>query len=86
VPGAGLPTIVQILNGEKPSNTGPVLFARPLGSGFKYSGGCVTIMQLAMMDVYGRPYHELLRESNCLAGWKKLNREDREDRKEIDVA
>ena len=27
--------------------------------------------------------------SNCLAGWKKLNhedREDREDRKEIDVA
>ena len=27
MPDATLPTIVQILNGEKPSNTGPVLFA-----------------------------------------------------------
>jgi CubicO group peptidase (beta-lactamase class C family) len=62
VPATTLPTIAQILNGEKPSNTGPVLFARPPGSGFKYSGGGVTIMQLAMMDVYGKPYHELLQE------------------------
>ena len=61
-PAPALPTIVQILNGEKPSNTGPVLFARPPGSGFKYSGGGVTIMQLAMTDVYGKPYHELLQE------------------------
>jgi CubicO group peptidase (beta-lactamase class C family) len=61
-PDTALPTIVQILDGEKPSNTGPVLFARPPGSGYKYSGGAVTIMQLAMMDVYGRPYAELLQE------------------------
>ena len=61
-PTAALPTIVQILNGEKPSNTGPVLFALPPGSGYKYSGGGVTIMQLAMTDVYAKPYHELLQE------------------------
>jgi CubicO group peptidase (beta-lactamase class C family) len=53
---------VQILNGEKPSNTGPVLFARPPGAAFKYSGGGVTIMQLAMSDVFGKPYPELLQE------------------------
>ncbi len=59
---AQLPTLVQILNGEKPSNVGPVLFARPPFSGYKYSGGAVTVMQLAMTDVYGRPYPELLQE------------------------
>jgi CubicO group peptidase (beta-lactamase class C family) len=61
-PGAALPTLVQILNGEKPSNVGPVLFARPPYAGFKYSGGAVTIMQLVMMDASNRPYPELLQE------------------------
>jgi CubicO group peptidase (beta-lactamase class C family) len=61
-PGSPLPTLVQILRGEKPSNTGPVIFGRPPGTGFKYSGGGVTIMQLAMTDVYGKPYPDLLRE------------------------
>jgi CubicO group peptidase (beta-lactamase class C family) len=62
VPSAALPTLVQILNGEKPSNVGPVLFARRPYAGFKYSGGGVTIMQLAMTDAYGRSYPELLQE------------------------
>jgi CubicO group peptidase (beta-lactamase class C family) len=62
MPNTVLPTVVQILNGDKPSNTGPVLFARPPGSFFKYSGGGVTIMQLAMTDVYQKPYPELLQE------------------------
>jgi len=62
MPDTVLPTVVQILRGEKPSNTGPVLFARPPGSEFKYSGGGVTIMQLAMTDVYQKPYPELLQE------------------------
>jgi CubicO group peptidase (beta-lactamase class C family) len=61
-PTAPLPTLPQILNGQKPSNVRPVRFARPPYEGYKYSGGGVTIMQLAMMDVYGRPYPELLQE------------------------
>ena len=61
-PSAPLPTVPQILNGQKPSNVGPVRFARPPYEGYKYSGGGVTIMQLAMTDVYGRPYPELLQE------------------------
>jgi CubicO group peptidase (beta-lactamase class C family) len=62
MPQAALPTIEQILKGDPPSNTGTVLFARPPGSVYKYSGGGVTIMQLAMMDVYARPYPELMQE------------------------
>jgi CubicO group peptidase (beta-lactamase class C family) len=61
-PTAPLPTLPQILNGEKPSNVGPVRFARPPYSRYKYSGGGVAIMQLAMRDTYGRPYPELLQE------------------------
>jgi len=61
-PGSPLPTVIQILKGEQPSNTGPVLFARPPGEAYKYSGGGVTIMQLLMTDLYGRPYTELLQD------------------------
>jgi len=56
------PTVVQILNGARPSNVGPVLFARPPYRAFKYSGGGVTIMQLAMSDLYGREYPLLIHD------------------------
>ena len=56
------PTLVQILNGEPPSNVGPVEMARPPMSAHHYSGGAVTIMQLALGDVTERPFPELLNE------------------------
>jgi len=55
------PTVVQILNGEAPSTLGPVLFARPPFQAYKYSGGGTTIMQLALTDLTGVPFEELLR-------------------------
>ena len=61
-PSAPRPTLVQILNGEQPSNVGPVRFARPPYAGMKYSGGGVTLAQLAVMDVVGRPYAEIGRD------------------------
>jgi CubicO group peptidase (beta-lactamase class C family) len=57
-----LPTIIQILKGEKPSNVGPVLLARSSLTASHYSGGGVTIMQLALIDIIGRPYTEILQE------------------------
>lgn len=60
-PKESLPTVVQILNGEKPSNTGRVLMERPPYSAFKYSGGGVTIVQLAATDTTGRPFAELMK-------------------------
>jgi CubicO group peptidase (beta-lactamase class C family) len=59
-PSAPRPTVVEILNGSKPSNVGPVLMERPPFTAFKYSGGGVTVMQLAMMDTFREPYAELL--------------------------
>ncbi len=61
-PSAPRPTVVQILNGEAPSNVGPVLFARPPYQAMKYSGGGLTIMQLALTDLTGVPFAELLRQ------------------------
>lgn len=62
-PGAPRPTLVQILNGQKPSNVGPVLFARPPYTGAKYSGGGVTLAQLAVTDVVRRPLADLARDA-----------------------
>src|SRR5262245_13552064 len=56
------PTLVQILNGEKPSNVGPVRFERPPFTSYKYSGGGTTILQLAMLDVFRRPFAEIMSE------------------------
>ena len=56
------PTTVQILDGDKPSNVGPVLLARPPLTAFHYSGGGVTILQLALTDVIGKLYPEILQE------------------------
>jgi CubicO group peptidase (beta-lactamase class C family) len=56
------PTIVQILNGEGPSNVGKVRLERPPLTAYKYSGGGVTIMPLAVSDVVGKPYPQILHE------------------------
>jgi CubicO group peptidase (beta-lactamase class C family) len=59
-PSAPRPTIVEILDGSKPSNVGPVWMERPPFVAMKYSGGGVTLMQLAMMDVTGMPFAEMM--------------------------
>ena len=62
-PGAPVPTLVQILKGEPPSNVGPVLIARPPLTAFKYSGGGITLMQLLMTDALKRPFPDLMRDT-----------------------
>jgi CubicO group peptidase (beta-lactamase class C family) len=60
-PSAPRPTPVEIMNGSQPSNVGPVLMERPPFTASKYSGGGVTLMQVAMIDVLGRPYADMMR-------------------------
>ena len=59
-PSAPQPSLVEILNGSKPSNVGKMLMERPPFTAEKYSGGGVTLMQLAMTDALGRPYPEIM--------------------------
>lgn len=56
------PTLVQVLDGEKPANTPPVRVDIVPGTKARYSGGGVTIEQLLMMDVTGKPFPALMRE------------------------
>jgi CubicO group peptidase (beta-lactamase class C family) len=56
------PTLVQVLNGEKPANTAPIRVDIVPGTEAHYSGGGVTIEQLLMMDVTGKPFPALMRE------------------------
>ncbi|HEV8383720.1 MAG TPA: serine hydrolase domain-containing protein [Candidatus Acidoferrales bacterium] len=61
-PSAERPTLVQILNGEKPSNVGKVFWERPPFTAIKYSGGGTVIVQLILTEVLGKPFHEIMRE------------------------
>jgi CubicO group peptidase (beta-lactamase class C family) len=58
-----IPTVVQILNGEKPSNTGKVFMERPPFTAIKYSGGGTVVVQLALTEVLGKPFPQILRET-----------------------
>ena len=58
-----LPTLQQVLDGEKPANTTAVRVDFEPGSKFRYSGGGTTIAQLTIMDVEKRPYPDIARET-----------------------
>ena len=61
-PSSERPTLVQILNGEKPSNVGRVFWERPPFTAFKYSGGGTVVVQLLLTETLGKPFHEIMRE------------------------
>jgi CubicO group peptidase (beta-lactamase class C family) len=61
-PDAPLPTVRQILDGEAPSNVGPVRLVRPPLTSSHYSGGGSMIQQLALTDAVGRPIVDLLND------------------------
>jgi CubicO group peptidase (beta-lactamase class C family) len=60
---APIPTLVQILNGEKPANTGPIRLEAAPGSRWKYSGGGYTVMQQLLIDVSHQPFPALLHDT-----------------------
>lgn len=59
-PGMPIPTLQQILDGEKPANTPAVRVDLAPGTRFRYSGGGTTITQLAMIERSKRTYPEVL--------------------------
>jgi CubicO group peptidase (beta-lactamase class C family) len=59
-PGASLPTVSQILNGQAPANTAPVRVATAPGTQWRYSGGGYVVAQALMSDVTGDAFPALM--------------------------
>ena len=57
-----LPTTVQILEGHELSNVGSVFMEREPMTFYEYSGGGVTVMELALSDVRKRPFVDILQD------------------------
>ena len=61
--GAPVPTLVQVLDGAAPANTGPIRIEGTPGNAWNYSGGGYSIVQQAMIDRSGRPFDALMDET-----------------------
>ena len=60
--GDPLPTVSQILDGERPANTKPVIVDAVPGTIWRYSGGGYTIMQLLLTEVMGDSFPNILNQ------------------------
>ena len=58
-----VPTVIQVLNGEKPANTPAIRSEAAPGSRWNYSGGGFTIMQQTLLDVTKEPFPKLLHDT-----------------------
>ncbi|MCL7959033.1 MAG: beta-lactamase family protein [marine benthic group bacterium] len=56
------PSLIQILNGEPPANSPPVVVDLVPGSRFRYSGGGYLVAQQAVEDVTGIGFPEFMRQ------------------------
>jgi len=58
-----VPTIIQVLNGEEPANSGRIFPDTIPGSIQRYSGGGFTVMQKMLTDISGKAFPELMEEA-----------------------
>lgn len=61
-PDVEVPTLVQVLNGEFPANTGKIIVNMEPNTEFSYSGGGYTIVQQALVDQLHKPFQEIMQE------------------------
>jgi CubicO group peptidase (beta-lactamase class C family) len=61
-PSDSVPTVVQILQGDKRSNVGVLFMERPPMTLMEYSGGGVMLMQQALSDARKRPFADIMRD------------------------
>ncbi len=61
--GEPVPDILQVLDGREPANSDPVRVDQVPGSGYRYSGGGYTVLQLLLEEVSGRPLPDLVADT-----------------------
>jgi CubicO group peptidase (beta-lactamase class C family) len=61
--GIPLPTILQVLNGEKPANSPAIKSMFEPGLRYEYSGGGTTITQMIVMDITHMPYADYMKKA-----------------------
>lgn len=59
---SALPSVVQVLDGARPANTGPVRVDTVPGARWRYSGGGTTVLQLVVSDVTGTTFTDFMAE------------------------
>jgi len=60
--GDPVPSLVQVLDGIDPANTGPIRVDQVPGTNWRYSGGGYTIVQQMMIDASGQTFPELMHD------------------------
>lgn len=61
--GSRIPSLVQVLRGEPPANTPPVLVDTEPGSRWRYSGGGFCVLQQLVAEVTGKPFAQFMRDT-----------------------
>lgn len=61
-PDKPVPTLVQLLNGQSPSNTPAIFVDKASGTPFRYSGGGYCVMQQMLMDIEGKDFTTVMNE------------------------
>ena len=57
-----VPSLIQLLNGEKPANSDPIIADIPPDSMYRYSGGGYCVAQQMLMDIHGESFPALVRK------------------------
>jgi CubicO group peptidase (beta-lactamase class C family) len=58
-----VPTLIQVLNGEKPANTPPIRLESEPRSKWNYSGGGYVVMEQALLDTTKQPFPKLMHDT-----------------------
>lgn len=58
-----VPTLIQVLNGEKPANTPAIRIESEPGSKWNYSGGGYVVMQQVVLDTSQEPFPKLMHDT-----------------------
>jgi CubicO group peptidase (beta-lactamase class C family) len=61
-PGDSIPSLIQVLNGERPANSSPIRSLFESSKKYQYSGGGTTITQLILTALTGMRYEDYLKK------------------------